>query len=86
MNGILDIEHDSVARACARRESDRRIHRDVVALIGVGRLFRPLLAVRSAVAKAIRRAGARIDEYTRARNDFRILRRRHRHLDHFDAE
>ena len=45
-----------------------------------------LLAVSAAVVQAVHRAGARIDEHARAGNDFGFLRRRHRNLDHVDAE
>src|SRR6202035_5680751 len=53
MYGIFDVEHDSVAGARPRRQSDRRVHRDVVALVCIRRLLRALFAVGAAVIQAV---------------------------------
>ena len=85
MHRVFDIEQDPVAGAGASRQTNRRIHRDVVALIGVLRLLL-FLVVAAAVAQSVHGAGAGIHEHPRAGNDFGVLGRRHWDLDDVDAE
>ena len=62
-----------------------REYRDVVTLIGFRRLLRAG-SMFAAGPQSVDRAGRRIREDARAVDDFRVLRRRERHLDHVDAE
>jgi hypothetical protein len=43
MHRVFDVEQDAVAGARARGQANRRVHGDVVALVGVRRLLRPFL-------------------------------------------
>jgi hypothetical protein len=45
--------------ACSGRESDRRVNRNVVALIGIRRLRQTVLAMRAAVVETVDDASAR---------------------------
>ena len=74
MNGILDVQQNAVTGAGARRKPYGRIDRNVVALVGVAGLLLAFVMA-AAVVQAIQRSGTRIDEYPRARDHFRFLRR-----------
>src|SRR6202043_2933112 len=76
------VKQNSIPRARARCQADRRVHGDVVALVSVRRLLRALLAWGAAVIQAVDRASARIDKYSRTRYNLRFLRRSHWNFDH----
>src|SRR5258708_12989660 len=87
MDGILDVEQDSVAGAGAGGEADGGVDGDVVALIGARGL--PLLvifSVSAAAGEAVQCTGASIDKYARAGDDLCVLRRGDRNLDYINAE
>src|SRR5580704_14824006 len=89
MNWIFNVEQNPVAGARASGETDGRVHRDVVALIGVLGLFDRLgrvFAVGTAVVQAVERTGTRINKNARAGDDLRILRRGDRNLDDVNTE
>src|SRR5271155_5959126 len=78
MNRVFDVEQNAIAGARTRREADRRIHRDVVALVGVRRLLDRLgcvFAVAAAIVQTVQRAGSRVNKDAGAGDDLRILRR-----------
>ena len=68
MNGIFDVQQNSVTGACAGRQADRGVDGNVVALVGVRR-FLLVLVMAAAVAEAVQRAGSRIDKDARAGDD-----------------
>src|SRR5258708_9596325 len=83
MYRILDVENNSVPGARAVRQSDGRVHGDVMALVAVRRL---ILAMGAAVVQTVQCTRARIDKYARAGHYLRIPRRSDRNLDDFDAK
>ena len=82
---VGNIQQDAVAGTRAGRQPDRRIDRDVVALVRQGGGLRTL-AVGAALPEAVQRSGLRIGENARAVDDLRLFRVRQRHLDDVDAE
>ena len=85
MLGVADIQEDPVARTRARSQPDRRVGRDVVALVGLFRRLRARAMV-ARFAQPIHRASLRIGEYAGRADDLRVLRRGQRDPDHFDPE
>ena len=83
---VFDVEQNSIAGARACRQPDGRIHRDVVAPVGVLGLLRALPAMSAAVIQAVDRACSGVNKYPGAGHHFRLLRRRHRDFDHLDAK
>jgi len=61
MDGIFDVEKNSVAGAGAGGEADGGVDRDVVALIGV-RGFLLSFVKTAAIGQAVDRTGARVDK------------------------
>ena len=86
MHGIFDVEDDAVSGAGARCQANRRVHGDVMALVGVTRLLRAFFAVRAAIIQAVHCPGTRIDEDARIGHNLRILRRSQRNLDYVNTE
>src|SRR6266852_6211179 len=86
MYRVLDVKHNSVSGTRARCQPDCRVRGDVVALVGIGRLLRALLAMGTAAIQAVDRASAGIDKYAWTRNHLRVLRRSYWDLDHVDAK
>src|SRR5207302_622868 len=85
MHWIFDVEQQPVSGTRARRQADRGIDGDVVALVGIARLV-AAFAVRAAIVQAIHRTRAGIDEQTRAGDDLRFMRLGYWDLDHVDTE
>ena len=85
MYRVLDVQQNPIARARARRQTNRRVHSDVVAVVCVRRLHF-ILVMAATVVQAVQHARARIDKNTRTGDHFRVLRRRHRNFDHVDTK
>ncbi len=85
VDGVGDVEQDSVAGAGAGGEADGGIDGDVVALIG-GRSRLCSFAVRAALPEAIHVAGLGIGKDARAGNDLGLLGMSEGYLDDVDAE
>src|SRR5260221_5131726 len=85
MDRILDVNQNAISRASAGCQANRRVHRDVVALVGVFRLV-ATFAVSATIAEAVERAGAPVDEETRAGDNFGVLRRSDGNFDHVNAK
>src|SRR6267378_1959673 len=87
MDRVFDVEQNSISGARTRRQPNRRVHRDVVALVRVRRLLLlALLTMGATIVQAVHSAGPSIDKYPRAGHHFRVLRRSHRNLDYFDTK
>ena len=72
---IFNIEQDSVARARAGGQAKLRVDRNVVALVGVRRLFRSSLPCVPPLLSALMTPRAGIHKESRTRDDLCILRR-----------
>ena len=85
VDGVGDVEQDSVTGAGAGGEADGGIDGDVVALVGGGGRLRAF-AVRTAFPEAIHVAGLRVGEDARAGDDLGQLGVSEGYLDDVDAE
>ncbi len=84
MHDVANVEQEAVPGARARGHADRRVDRDVVALIGDVRALRAL-AVRAALPQT-GDVPRRVGEDARVAHDLRVLRMVERHLNHVDSE
>lgn len=85
IDGVGDIQQDSIARAGAGGEPDGGVDGDVVALVGGGGGLRAL-AVSAALPKSVYVARLGVGENARAGDDFGLFRVGERDLDDIDTE